>query len=237
MKKIFVTLAILTALMSISAQAGEYPATSTDNPAETSESYVSADKKTADRKQKRKERRLEIKQRMQKEMELWKQDMADFKKKRNEDERINSLVDSIAWVQAKAAIHNMEFVLEADYVTFKNGNRVPVNSGTNFISVNGDKAIVQISPSTYYAGPNGVGGVTVKGRINDLKTTVDKKDRMTLSMSVTGIGINAQVEIYIYPGSNSVTATVYPNFNSNSVSFHGTLVPYANASIFEGMSL
>lgn len=223
--------------VSISALAGEYPATSTENSAETSASYGSAGKKSADRKQKREERRTEMKQRMQKEMELWKQDMADFRKKRDEDERINSLVDSLAWVQAKAAVQNMEFVLEADHVTFRNGSRVSVNSGTNFISVNGDKAVVQISPSTYYAGPNGVGGVTVTGRINDLKTTVDKKDRMTLSMSVTGIGINAQVEIYIYPGSNRVTATVYPNFNSNSVSFDGTLVPYSNASVFEGMSL
>ncbi len=232
-------MAIFMAGLSIAAQAGEYPATATDNPAETSTSYSSTDRsqKSTARKQQRIKQRAEAKQRRQREVEVWKQDMENFRQKRNEDKHINSLVDSLAWVQAKAAVHNMSFVLEADYVTFRNGNRVSVNSGTNFISVNGDRAVVQISPSTYYAGPNGVGGVTVKGRIGDLKTTVDKKGRTTLSMSVNGIGINAQVEIYMYQGSNRVTASVYPNFNSNSVTFDGTLVPYANSSVFEGMSL
>ncbi|MCM1178356.1 MAG: DUF4251 domain-containing protein [Bacteroidales bacterium] len=239
MKKIFITLAVFTAGLSFTVQAAELPAPVTGNPMEAAEINSSPGKQQkAEARKKAKARRCqERKQRMQKEMEAWKQDMENFRQRRNEDKHINSLVDSLAWVQAKAAVHNMSFVLEADYVTFKNGSRVSVNSGTNFISVNGDRAIVQISPSTYYAGPNGVGGVTVKGRVNDLRTTTDKKGRTTLSMSVTGIGINAQVEIYIYPGSNRVTATVMPNFNSNSVSFDGTLVPYSNASVFEGMSL
>jgi hypothetical protein len=56
-------------------------------------------------------------------------------------------------------------------------------------------------------------------------------------MNVTGIGINAQVEIYMYPNSSQATATVYPNFNSNTVWLQGTIVPYENSNVIEGNSL
>jgi hypothetical protein len=58
-----------------------------------------------------------------------------------------------------------------------------------------------------------------------------------MSMNVMGIGINAQVEVYMYPGTNSATATVYPNFNSNTVWLQGDIVPYENSDVFEGSSL
>ncbi|MBR5274806.1 MAG: DUF4251 domain-containing protein, partial [Bacteroidales bacterium] len=63
------------------------------------------------------------------------------------------------------------------------------------------------------------------------------KGRITFSMNVTGIGINAQVEIYMYPNSSQAYATVYPNFNSNTVWLRGTIVPYENSSVIEGSSL
>jgi len=218
MKKSVITLAILIAGLSVNAGA-------------------ECRKDPDVRKQERQVRCLERKEKRQQEMDEWKKDMEHFKKRLDEDGKLNSLVDSLAGEQAKAAVDNKSFVLEADYVTFRNGNRVSVNSGTNFISVYGDDAVVQISPSTYYAGPNGVGGVTVKGKVYDIKKYIDKKGRTNVSMSVSGVGINAQVDIYIYPGSNRVTATVTPNFNSNSVSFEGTIVPYANSSVFEGLSM
>jgi hypothetical protein len=56
-------------------------------------------------------------------------------------------------------------------------------------------------------------------------------------MNVMGIGINAQVEIYMTPGSNRASATVYPNFNSNTIWIEGDIVPYENSNVIEGMSL
>ena len=97
--------------------------------------------------------------------------------------------------------------------------------------------MVQISPSSFASGPNGVGGVTVEGNVTDLQIRTDKKGRTTLSMNVMGIGINAQVEVYMYPGTNRANATVYPNFNSNTVWLQGNIVPYENSNVFEGNSL
>jgi hypothetical protein len=108
---------------------------------------------------------------------------------------------------------------------------------TNFISVKGNRAVVQISPSDFAAGPNGVGGVTVDGRISGQEYRVGKKGLATYSFSVTGIGINAQIEIYLTPGTNQASATIYPNFNANTVWIQGNIVPYENSRVIEGSSL
>ena len=177
------------------------------------------------------------KSRLQLDKEKWHQEMEEFKARSAEREEINALTDSIAGVQAAAAVQNKDFVLEADQVTFKNGNTVFVNSSTTFISVKGDRAVVQISPSNFAAGPNGVGGVTVDGYITGLQKMTDKKGRTTVSFNVSGIGINAQIEIYMTPGTNRASATIYPNFNSNTVWIQGDIVPYENSDVFEGTSL
>ena len=177
------------------------------------------------------------KTKFQQEMQKWHQDMEEFKARSAERREINELTDSIAGVQAAAAVLNRDFVLEADQVTFKNGNTVFVNSSTTFISVKGNRAVVQISPSNFSSGPNGVGGVTVDGSISGMQRMVDKKGRTTLSFNVMGIGINAQIEIYMTPGTNQASATIYPNFNSNTVWIEGEIVPYENSDVLEGMSL
>lgn len=175
--------------------------------------------------------------RRQQEMEKWHKEMEEFRARSEQRRELNALADSIAGVQAAAAVKNRDFVLEADQVTFKNGNTVFVNSSTTFISVKGNRAVVQISPSNFAAGPNGVGGVTVDGSISGMQLMVDKKGRTTLSFNVMGIGINAQIEVYMTPGTNRASATIYPNFNSNTVWIEGEIVPYENSDVFEGSSL
>ena len=173
----------------------------------------------------------------QKAMSAWHKDMAEFRARSAQDRQLNALADSLAYVQGKAALANQDFVFEATSVTFKNGETAFVNSTTNFISLKGNKAVVQISPSNYASGPNGVGGVTVEGTVSGLEVKTDSKGRTTLTMNVMGIGINAQVEVYMYPGTNSASATVYPNFNSKTLWLQGTVVPYENSNVFEGTSL
>lgn len=173
----------------------------------------------------------------QQELDKWHQEMEEFRVRSEQRREINELTDSIAGVQAAIAVQNRDFVLEADQVTFKNGSTVFVNSTTTFISVKGNRAVVQISPSNFSSGPNGVGGVTVDGSISGMQRMVDKKGRTTVSFNVMGIGINAQIEIYMVPGTNRASATIYPNFNSNTVWVEGDIVPYSSSNVFEGNSL
>jgi hypothetical protein len=170
-------------------------------------------------------------------VESWKQDMQKFSAKIKQEHKLNELADSLASIQAIAAMRNQDFVLQIDNVTFSNGNTVYVNTSTNFLSVRGDRAVVQISPSNFASGPNGLGGVTVDGIISGYQIMTDKKGRVNLTYNVSGIGLNAQIEVYIMPGSSSAQATVYPNFNSNTLWISGTVVPYENADVMEGSSL
>ena len=177
------------------------------------------------------------KARLQQDREKWQQEMEEFRARSADRREIEALTDSIAGVQAAAAVQNNDFVLEANQVTFKNGATVFVNSSTNFISVKGNRAVVQISPSNFSSGPNGLGGVTVDGMVSGMRTMVDKKGSKTVTFNVNGIGISAMIEIYMMPGTNSATATIYPNFNSNTVWINGDIVPYENSNVFEGNSL
>ena len=173
----------------------------------------------------------------QQNLEAWKQDMQKFNEKIKEDHKLNELADSLASIQAIAAVRNKDFVLEVDNVTFPSGNTVFVNSTTNFISVKGNRAVVQISPSNYASGPNGLGGVTVDGIVSGYQITTGRKGNLNLSYNVSGIGISAQIEVYIVPGSTYTQATIYPNFNSNTLWLSGTLMPYENSDVMEGNSL
>ena len=161
-------------------------------------------------------------------LEAWKEDMAKFRARSEQDRKLNELADSIAGVQAVAAVKNQDFVLEAQTVQFRNGVTV---------FVNGNRAVVQISPSDFASGPNGVGGVTVDGIISGQEYRVGKHGYATYSFNVMGVGINAQIEVYLTPGTNMASATIYPNFNSNTVWVQGNLVPYENSDVIEGSSL
>ena len=82
----------------------------------------------------------------------------------------------------------------------------------------------------------GVGGVTVEGMVSGQQYRVGKRGYGTYSFSVMGLGINAQIEVYLTPGTNQASATIYPNFNSNTVWVQGSIVPYDNANVIEGSS-
>ena len=173
----------------------------------------------------------------QERMEQWHKDMAEFRAREQKNQEMRQLTDSIAGVQAAAAISNQDFVLEVNQDTFRSGMTTYVNSNTNFISVKGDRAVVQISPSNFASGPNGVGGVTVQGRISGQEFKKDKNGRVTYSFNVMGIAVNAQVEVYMFPGTNQASATIYPNFNSNTIWLLGNIVPYENSNVIEGATL
>lgn len=177
------------------------------------------------------------KETLQERIDRWKSDMAEFNEGRRGVEQKQAVLDTLAWLQADQALRDSSFVVEADAVTFKYGTRVQVNSTTNFISMEGDRAVIQISPSYVYGGPNGVGGITVDGVVSNVSLTSDKKGRIHYSMYVTGRAVSATVSISMTPGSNRAAVVVSPTFNSNDVRLEGYLVPAGHSRVFEGTTL
>ena len=146
------------------------------------------------------------------------------------------VADAISYDDAVAALKAHQFVLEADQVMFRNGQTAFVNSNTNFVLVNQGRGTVQVAFNTVYPGPNGIGGVTVDGTTSDMKFTTDKKGNVNCQFSIQGIGISAQIFITLTNGGNNASVTISPNFNSNTMTLSGNLVPLDQSSIFKGRS-
>ena len=139
--------------------------------------------------------------------------------------------------QCVKAMENKDFVVEADRIEFKRGQFVSVTPSTNFVSVKGNQATVQLAFNVPTGGPNGIGGITVDGRITKEEFVTDKKGNVTYEMMVQGTAISANVVIKIIKGSNHCSATVNPSFNSNRVSFTGTMYPSERSKAFKGRAL
>lgn len=159
------------------------------------------------------------------------------------EKKLEELRDSIAFVEAKMAIDSSYFVITADRIMLDNRiNVMAPESSTNFILVQGDKAIVQLALSKAHPGLNGLGGITVNGTIGGRKIKTTKKGDIYYTFNVNGTGISAQVTITVYKNSNQSMVYISPNFHSNTLTVYGPLIPYdhygtRNNKIFKGRSI
>ena len=135
----------------------------------------------------------------------------------------------------KSMLENKDFVLEADYLQDRYGNRVLVNSTINFVSVDSTEAIIQIG-SNFRLGPNGVGGVTAKGRIDKWELTNDQKHKaFILRMNVmTIIGI---YDLFINISASGRGSATLSGMTAGRLTFDGHLVPWEESSVFVGQHL
>lgn len=162
---------------------------------------------------------------------------AERLKKRALEEQREIRNDSIEYVQALVAVRNGSWALEASNVTFNNGVTRFVTPSTNFISVNNGNAVLQTAfDNTNIYSPNGLGGITLEGRVADESMKMDKDGNLYYSYSILGAQISASVVVVITARSNQATATIDPNFSSSQMTFSGYIYPYVNSGIIEGTS-
>ena len=112
-----------------------------------------------------------------------------------------------------------------------------VASNTNFVSIDGDRAVVQTAFNIPVSGLNGLGGVTVEGSFSNYDLRKDKKGNLFLSLNVMGTGISARVDITIYNGSNQAIVNIVPNFHSNNITLKGIILPLDKSRVFKGSTL
>lgn len=144
--------------------------------------------------------------------------------------------ESAAYAEAVKALKEKQFVLEADQVIFKRGETAYVNTNTNFVLVNQNRGTVQVAFNTHFAGPNGIGGVTVDGTVSGVKMKTDKRGNVTYSFSIMGTGISAQIFMTLVNGDNEATVSISPNFNSQTLTLRGKIISLEQSNIFKGRS-
>ena len=160
---------------------------------------------------------------------------AERLRKRAQEERQIIRDDSIQFVQAINAIRNGSWALEASNVTFNNGVTRFVTASTNFVSVDDGQAVVQTAfNNSNINSPNGLGGITLEGRVIGEELKMDKEGNVYYNYSIQGADISATVNVVVTAKSNQATATVNPNFNSNQMTLSGYIYPYDTAGVIEG---
>lgn len=132
-------------------------------------------------------------------------------------------------------IRLQRFVLEADYLSNKYGNKVPVSPTINFIMVDSLNATMQIG-SAYSFGYNGVGGETVDGRITKYEYDFVGKKKDSYNISMNFMSSMGMYDIHLMVNSDGhADATIRGNW-SGQLNYYGRLVPLGVSKVYKGMS-
>ena len=142
--------------------------------------------------------------------------------------------DSINAIVVEWMLKNKHFVLEAEMISAPGKQRVNVSSNINFVYVDSTFGAVQIG-SAHLIGLNGVGGVTVEGRITkyDLKINKGRGGKsyflmlyvssnsgfFDISLNISAIGV--------------ADATLSGNWGGK-LSYHGKIVALSQSRVYKG---
>lgn len=132
-------------------------------------------------------------------------------------------------------LENKSFVLEANTASDKWGSQTMLNSALNFVMVDSTQSTIQVGDDLGL-GPNGVGGITVKGKISGWKLNKNEKRKtFTVEMNVMTLlkTYNVFINITAYGNAN---ATITDN-TSNRITFNGQIVPLEDSRVYVGSHL
>ena len=133
----------------------------------------------------------------------------------------------------KLMVEYQRFVLEADYLSDRYGNRVSVSPNINFIMIDSLDGTVQFG-SAFSIGYNGVGGETFVGRITKYEYSMmgRRKDSYSIRMIfMSAIGIY-DITLIVNP-EGYADATIRGNW-SGQLNYHGKLVPLSISRVYKG---
>jgi len=126
---------------------------------------------------------------------------------------------------------NREWVVEAHTVFNRQGESLQMDPTINFVGVNKEETTVQLSFNGLM-GWNGVGGVTLDGKIGKYEHSNDGKS-VNITMSAMGSGLGV-VDIFLtISGDGNARATVSGNWGDR-ITFQGRFVSLQESKVFKG---
>ncbi len=136
--------------------------------------------------------------------------------------------------QVQAMVKNQSFVLEADALYDRYMNRYNAVAN-NFILVDGDDMVLQTS-SPLGIGYNGLGGITLNGRLTDY-TIINNKDGKPASIRAQ-VSTNSleQGTLYMNVSGDTGRATFTDNWGRR-ITFSGRINSPEDSRVFEGSTI
>ncbi len=134
----------------------------------------------------------------------------------------------------KEILESRNWVLEADRLRDRYGNSGFVDAGINFVSLSGDNAVIQLGV-TDEMGLNGVGGITLEGKVSKYEVKQGRKasSGITMILSVSGSAVgHATINFSVNPNGNA-SATV-STVDGGRLTWEGKIVSSAGSRTFKG---
>lgn len=126
------------------------------------------------------------------------------------------------------ALRSGTFVLKADRIRGRGGVMMNVDPTINFVAVQGKEAFVQVAPSSGF-GMNGLGGVTLRGKITSIDIDQGKKHgSYNIFINTLGTAGNLTIMMNVNKTGQMASASVKTNWGS-WVELNGYLVPWTGA--------
>ena len=166
-----------------------------------------------------------------KEIRQEKREARNAKRQEKKNERKGQEMAAIEKVNG--LLMSKEWVLEAVTVQGKRGGQVyNLNPNLNFVSVNSEEeAIVQLSFNNLI-GWNGVGGITLEGKIGKYEYSSDKKS-LNITMSAMGSGLGVVDMFITVSGDGNGRASISGNWGDR-ITFQGKFVSLEESTVYKG---
>jgi hypothetical protein len=158
----------------------------------------------------------------------------DIQLDRNEKKEIRKAQMQANFQILDSLLQRKSFVIEADVLENKYGDRIHVSPVLNFIRVDSTNAVLQTGSNTGFA-YNGVGGVTAEGRINRWQVVKNFKSlsyylRFTVETSIGVYDVSMTLT-----ADNNVRATI-TGITPGMLVYDGHLEALNNSSVYKGQT-
>ena len=130
-------------------------------------------------------------------------------------------------------VQDQSFVLQADALYDRYRNRYNATAN-NFIMFDGDRMVLQTAFPAYI-GYNGLGGITIDGRVTDYDMN-ENKNSITVTAQVTN-SVAGHGTLTMNIGSSGYADATFSDNWGNRISFSGYIESLENSRFFEGMSI
>ena len=150
----------------------------------------------------------------------------ESKKERKEREKkIRELNDDIAYAKASNSLRRGYFVLIADNIQIGSSayRQYGVSPNTNFVLVQDEDGVIQITFNTGRPGVNGLGGWTGKGTVRNKRIKYDDNGDVHYEYQLISGKTNAEVYITLYHNSKRAVAYIKGGV---SITIYGEILPY-----------
>lgn len=141
--------------------------------------------------------------------------------------------DSIYRYSAMNALKSANWIFKATAITVS-------GSGTGYVAANVNYLLIEDGMFTFQTstgfggGPNNMGGITTKGLVKDMESSVDKRGNITYTFKLLGTMFNATVTLNMQHDGNG--GELFMNFDRGmgSIIMIGSVYPIGTTKIYEG---